>query len=46
MLQRLNDPNKEKEGYKQMYDSLIHERATKLGNVPLIELCGPLTRCS
>lgn len=32
LLQRLQDPNKEKEGYKQMYDSIIHERATTLGN--------------
>lgn len=33
MLQRLQDPNKEREGYKQMFDSIIHERATYLGNV-------------
>lgn len=32
LLQRLQDPNKEKEGYKQMYDNIIHERATTLAS--------------
>jgi len=31
MLQKLEYPNRDKEGYKQMIDNIIHERATNLG---------------